>query len=348
MDKEKAIRLTEHTAGSGCASKLGPGVLDKALCGLEQRKDPNFIAGFESAEDAGIYKLTDDLAIVQTLDFFTAIVDDPYIFGEIAVANALSDVYAMGGKPLVAMNIVAFPIKKLDISVLQEILKGGLKKMEEAEVTLVGGHSVEDSELKYGLSVTGVIHPDKVILNTGAKVGDRLVLTKPIGTGIINTALKASMAGADTIKKVTESMRTLNREASEIMQEIGVSACTDVTGFGLLGHACEMIVEEEKVGMVIEADKIPIFPETENLAKMGIVPAGTYRNKMFRIRFIEKQREIPDWMLDILFDPQTSGGLLICVSPEKVNIMLQEMKDSGIENATIIGEITDRNIIEVK
>ncbi len=306
-----------------------------------QRKDPNLITGFEGAEDAGIYKLTDNLAIVQTLDFFTPIVDDPYIFGQITVANALSDVYAMGGKPLVAMNIVAFPIKKLDVSVLQEILKGGLKKMDEAEVILVGGHSVEDSELKYGISVTGVIHPDKVITNAGAEVGDQIVLTKPIGTGIINTALKENMVKADTIKKVTESMTTLNRKASEIMQEIGVSACTDVTGFGLLGHICEMIVENEKVGMVIYSDKVPLFPETENLAKMGIVPAGAYRNKEFRVRFIERRREISDWMIDILFDPQTSGGLLICVSPEKVDIMLQKMKDSGIEYATVIGKVIE-------
>ena len=307
-----------------------------------QRKDPNLITGFEGAEDAGIYKLTDNLAIVQTLDFFTPIVDDPYIFGQITVANALSDVYAMGGKPLVAMNIVAFPIKKLDVSVLQEILKGGLKKMDEAEVILVGGHSVEDSELKYGISVTGVIHPDKVITNAGAEVGDQIVLTKPIGTGIINTALKENMVKADTIKKVTESMTTLNRKASEIMQEIGVSACTDVTGFGLLGHACEMIVEDEKVGMVIYPDKIPLFPETENLAKMGIVPAGAYRNKMFRAGFIEKQREIPDWMMDILFDPQTSGGLLICVSPKKADEIVQKIKESGIENAIVIGEIVQK------
>ncbi len=318
---------------------MGPGVLDKALCGLIQRKDPNLITGFEGAEDAGIYKLTDNLAIVQTLDFFTPIVDDPYIFGQIAVVNALSDVYAMGGKPLVAMNIVAFPIKKLDVSVLREMLEGGLNKMDEAEVTLVGGHSVEDPELKYGISVTGIIHPDKVITNAGAKVGDKVILTKLIGTGIINTALKPELVTPEIIDKVTESMIALNRKASEIMQEIGISACTDVTGFGLLGHACEMIVEDEKVGMVIYPDKVPLFPETENLAKMGIVPAGAYRNKMFRAGFIEKRIEISDWMMDILFDPQTSGGLLICVSPEKVDKMLRKMKESGIKNAIVIGEI---------
>ncbi len=302
-------------------------------------KNTNLIAGFESAEDAGVYKLTDDIAIVQTLDFFTPIVDEPYIFGQIAVANALSDVYAMGGKPLVAMNIVSFPIKKLNISVLQEILKGGLNKMEEAEVTLVGGHSVEDPELKYGLSVTGVVHPDRVITNRDAKIGDLVILTKPIGTGIINTALKGKVVSPDIVNRVTQSMVTLNRIPSGIMQEIGVNACTDVTGFGLLGHACEMIVEDERVGMVLYPDKIPLFPETENLAKMGIVPGGAHRNKIFRAKFIEKEIEIPDWMMDILFDPQTSGGLLICVSSKKADEMLSKLRKSGMDDISIIGKI---------
>jgi selenide,water dikinase len=309
---------------------------------LIQRKDPNLIAGFESAEDAGIYRLTEDIAIVQTLDFFTPIVDDPYVFGQVAVANALSDVYAMGAKPLVAMNIVGFPIKELDVSVLRQMLEGGLKKMEEAEVTLVGGHSVEDPELKYGLSVTGIVHPDRVISNSGAQVGDRVILTKPIGTGIINTALKPELVAPEVVDEVTESMTILNRKASEIMIEIGVNACTDVTGFGLLGHACEMIVEDKEAGMVIYPDKIPLFPETENFAKMGIVPAGAYRNKEFRSRFIEQLRRIPDWMIDVLFDPQTSGGLLICVSSEKTDTMLRTMKKSGIADATVIGEIVDK------
>jgi selenide,water dikinase len=283
--------------------------------------------------------LTDELAIVQTLDFFTPIVDDPFLFGEIAAANALSDVYAIGGKALVAMNIVCFPVKKMDISVLQEILRGGLKKMEEAEVTLVGGHSIDDPELKYGLSVTGTIHPDKIILNSGAIVGDKIILTKPIGTGIINTAAKADMASPEIINQVTVSMTTLNKKAAEIMQEIGAHACTDVTGFGLLGHACEMIVEEEKVGMVINVDKIPFFPGVEALSKKGLVPGGTHRNKKYRRKFIEDEKKIPDWTMDMLFDAQTSGGLLICVAPDKTDTMLQKLKQSGIKDATVIGEI---------
>lgn len=318
---------------------MGPGVLDRALCKLILPKHPNLIAGFEKAEDAGVYKLTAELAIIQTVDFFTPITDNPYTFGQIAVANALSDVYAMGGTPILGMNIVCFPIKELDISVLQSILEGGLEKLKEAEVTLIGGHSVEDKELKYGLSVTGIIHPDRVILNTGVKVGDKLVLTKPIGTGIINTALKGGMVMPEDISSVIKSMTTLNKLASQIMQEVGVNACTDITGFGLLGHACEMIGKERKVGMIIYWNKVPIFDKVTKFAQMGIIPGGTYRNKEFRKKLVEIDREKEEWVLDILFDPQTSGGLLISVASEKVDKMIQKMKNSGITDATIIGEV---------
>ena len=213
----------------------------------------------ERAEDAGVYKLSDDLAIVQTLDFVTPIVDDPYTFGQVAAANALSDVYAMGGRPVTAMNIVCFPVNTMSISILGEILVGGLDKIREAGVVLVGGHSVDDPELKYGLSVTGIIHPGKVVTNTGARTGDRLLLTKPLGTGIINTALKGGMAPQETVEKAIRSMVTLNKKASELMVTAEAHACTDVTGFGLLGHACEM-VEGASVGMVIHSSAVPYFP----------------------------------------------------------------------------------------
>jgi len=302
--------------------------------------DPNLIVGMERAEDAGVYKLSDDLAIIQTVDFFTPIVDDPYMFGQIAAANALSDVYAMGGKPLTAMNIVCFPIKTMDISILREILKGGLDKMKEAGVTLVGGHSVEDSELKYGLSVTGTIHPLKVLTNVGAKVGDRLILTKPLGTGIINTAIKGGMAKEDSIERVTRYMASLNKRASEIMQEIGANACTDVTGFGLLGHAFEMIEGTGK-GIVINASDVPILPEAVNFAKMGMVPAGTYRNKEFRINQVDIDSALSPYLIDILFDPQTSGGLLIAVSGKKAQEMVKRLRKEGIEDAAIIGKVVN-------
>jgi len=294
----------------------------------------------ERCEDAAVYKLKDDLAIVQTLDFFTPIVNDPYTFGQVAVANALSDVYAMGGRPLTAMNIVCFPIKKMDISILQEILRGGLDKMREAEVVLVGGHSVEDNELKYGLSVTGIIYPEKVVKNTGAKVGDKLILTKPLGTGIINTALKGRMADEESVANSIRCMSTLNRKPAELMMEVEVHACTDVTGFGLLGHACEMI-EGTDVGMVIYHSRVPLLPGTEKYAQMGLIPAGTFRNRDFRLPMIELATEISDEGLLILFDAQTSGGLLISVPGREAEMLLQKMHKEGIEKAAIIGEVVD-------
>ena len=300
--------------------------------------DPNLIVGMERAEDAGVYKLSDDLAIVQTLDFFTPIVDDPYIFGQVAAANALSDVYAMGGKPLTAMNIVCFPVKTMDMSILREILTGGLAKLHEAGVTLVGGHSVEDKELKYGLSITGVAHPQKVILNTGAKVGDRLILTKQLGTGIINTALKGGVADEVAVSKSVKCMVTLNDKASELMLTVDVHACTDVTGFGLLGHACEMI-EGTDVGMVIYSSQVPFFPEVKELSEMGMIPGGLHRNREFRISMVEISPEIPLFMVDVLFDPQTSGGLLISVPGAEAEPLLDRMHKEGIEEAAIIGEV---------
>ena len=292
----------------------------------------------ERAEDAGVYKLSEELAIVQTLDFFTPIVDDPYIFGQVTAANALSDVYAMGGRPLTAMNIVCFPVKTMDMSVLKEILSGGLDKMREAGVTLVGGHSVEDQELKYGLSVTGIIHPAKVILNTGAEVGDKLLLTKPLGTGIINTALKGGLADEGAVSRAIECMVTLNRKASELMMEVEVHACTDVTGFGLLGHACEMI-EGTSVGMVIYSSSVPLLPDTEGYAQIGLIPAGTIRNRDFRLPMIELATEISDERLLILFDAQTSGGLLISVPGSEARPLLERMHEHGIQDAVVIGEV---------
>lgn len=302
--------------------------------------DPNLIVGMERADDAGVYKLSENLAIIQTVDFFTPIVDDPYMFGQIAAANALSDVYAMGGKPLTAMNIVCFPAKTMDISILREILKGGLDKIREAGATLVGGHSVEDPELKYGLSVTGTIHPSKVLTNVGGEAGDRLILTKPLGTGIINTAIKAGMADEKSIDRVTSSMARLNNTASEVMQEIGARACTDVTGFALLGHAFEMIQGTGK-GIIIHGSRVPIFPGALNFAETGLVPGGTYRNRDFRIHQVDVDPGVSPYLLDILFDPQTSGGLLIAVPEEKAEKMVRRLKERGIEEATIIGEVVN-------
>ena len=318
------------------------------LEGLSLVPNPNVIAGIETAEDAGVYKINDDLAFIQTVDFFTPIVDDPYTFGQIAAANALSDVYAMGGKPLTAINIVCFPINTMNISILHEILAGGLDKIHEAGVALVGGHSVEDNEPKYGLCITGIIHPQRVVFNSGCKAGDRLILTKPLGTGIINTAIKGGMASDEAIAKVVKSMITLNNLASEMMVMREVHACTDITGFGLLGHACEMINGSD-VGMRIYSSEVPFFSEAKDLAEMGMIPGGLHRNRDFRKCMVDISKDVSQFIADILFDPQTSGGLLISVPPEEAETLLQDMHEEGIEEAAIIGEIVaePKVIIEV-
>lgn len=289
-------------------------------------------------DDAGVYKITDDIAIIQTVDFFTPIVDDPYWFGQIAAANALSDVYAMGGVPKTAMNVVAFPLKQMDLSVLRQILQGGLDKMKEAGVALVGGHSVEDKELKYGLSVTGFIHPDRILTKKDLKVGDRLILTKPLGTGIINTAIKGGLASSEIIETVTHLMAALNRDAAETMQDYPVHACTDITGFGLLGHIAEMVVDSE-FGVEILASRVPLLPECLEYAAMGLVPAGLYKNREFRGAMVEVSPSVDPFIQDILFDPQTSGGLLICVERKSADDLLNRLKERGMDKAAIIGEV---------
>ena len=271
------------------------------------------------------------------MDYFPPIVDDPYDFGEIAVANALSDIYAMGATPLTALNIVSFPKKKISIEVLKKILEGGLNKLDEAGVTLVGGHSIEDEEIKYGVAVTGLIHPDKILRNKGAQIGDRIILSKPLGTGIVNTALKAGMASKETINIVTISMKELNNKASEVIKEYGASSATDVTGFGLLGHLSEMLSDD--AGMAIFPETVPLFPDVKNFSKMGIVPAGTHANKKDLSAFVVTKTKIEPYLLDILFDAQTSGGLLFTVAEEKANVVIEKMKKEGITHASIIGEV---------
>jgi len=302
---------------------------------------PNLIVGIERSEDAGVYKLTEKLAIIQTLDFFTPIVDDPYEFGQIAATNSLSDVYAKGGTPITAMNIVCFPIKTMDVMILREILRGGLDKMREAGVVLVGGHSVDDNELKYGLSVTGIIHPKKVVMNNGAKPGDKLIFTKKLGTGIISTGIKKGAVKKSTIKKATRSMTTLNKTASEVMMAVGVHACTDVTGFGFLGHAAEMLTDTDN-GMVIESAKVPFFPEVRTLAESGFLPGGLYRNRDFRKKMVKFSPDVPEYLTNLLFDPQTSGGLLIAVAKNKASRLIDAMHNAGVSDAAIVGEVVNK------
>jgi len=291
-----------------------------------------------SLDDAGVYQLTDDLAIIQTIDFFTPMVDDPYTFGQIAAANALSDVYAMGGKPLTAMNVVCFPVKSLDISVLKDVLRGGLDKMREAGAILIGGHSVDDPELKYGLSVMGVVHPKRLVTNAEAKAGDKLVLTKPLGTGIICTAIKAGVADKETIAKVSDYMAALNDKASELMQEVGVHACTDITGFGLIGHAWQMS-DNSRVGIEFNSASVPFLPEAEEFAKTGFCPGGLHRNREFYSKNVEFVEQVPEYVQDILFDPQTSGGLLISLTPEAAQLLLDKLLKAKVRPAAIVGEV---------
>jgi selenide,water dikinase len=318
---------------------MGPGDLNKAICDLPQIADPNLIRGLASPDDAGVYKLNDELAIIQTIDFFTPIVDDPYTFGQIAVANALSDVYAMGGRPLTAMNVVCFPVKSMEITVLKDILRGGVDKILEAGALLVGGHSIEDNELKYGLSVTGTVHPKRLVTNSGARVGDKLILTKPLGTGIISTAVKGKVASEETVAKVASTMATLNRKASELMQETRVHAATDITGFGLLGHTVQM-AENSQVGINISSASVPIFSEATGFAQSGFCPAGLHRNRDFYATSVLTDDKVPAYIQDILFDPQTSGGLLISLAPSKGERLLERLKQAGVKEAAIIGEVT--------
>jgi selenide,water dikinase len=305
---------------------------------LPVKRHPNLLVGIETSDDAGVYKLNDDTALVQTLDFFTPIVNDPYHFGRIAAANALSDVYAMGGTPLTAMNIVCFPISDMPKAILKDILRGGLEKIYEAGAVLAGGHSVDDQELKYGLSVTGIVHPEKILTNKDAKVGDKLILTKPLGTGIIATAVKGKLASPQALQALIDVTSTLNDRASQIMLKYETHACTDVTGFGLGGHLLEM-ARGSGVEIGLHAERIPIIPEAKAYALMGLIPAGSYATKHFCEHRVEIDPETETVLLDLIFDPQTSGGLVISIAPGHAEACLEELKGQGVESAVIVGEV---------
>ena len=305
----------------------------------EQEKVPELLVGHETSDDAGVYKLTDSIALIQTIDYFTPVVDDPYMFGQIAAANALSDVYAMGGKPLTALNMVGYPIKKLGGEMLAEILRGGSDKIKEAGAVLVGGHSIDDQEPKYGLSVTGIVHPDKVWKNVGAKPGDVLVLTKPIGVGILTTGIKRSVVTEEQEKMVTETMAMLNKKATEVLSGFSPSAVTDVTGFGLLGHGSEMALGSN-VTLVIEYDKVPILDGALKLAQDGIVPGGSKSNHKWLEKDVEYHNIAPEEQI-ILCDAITSGGLLIAINPSDAEKYVKSMKNEG-HDSWIIGEVTDK------
>jgi len=307
---------------------------------LPKEEHPDLIVGFDLADDAGVFRLQNDLALIQTLDFFTPIVDDPYTFGQIAAANALSDVYAMGGRPLTAMNIVCFPRESMDKKVLVQILKGGLDKVHEAGAVLVGGHTVDDLEPKYGLAVTGLVHPDRVLTNAGARPGQVLILTKPLGTGIIATAIKGNLCSTEAEAEMIATMVTLNRTGGQAAAGFGVTGGTDITGFGLLGHAWEM-ARASQVGLVIESARVPAITGALEYASMGLVPAGSWANQNFCTKSLQVEPGIRPEVLSLLADAQTSGGLLLAVPPDRAEELLALLRSKDAPRAAVIGRVAE-------
>lgn len=342
MAKE-ILKLTDMTSAGGWAAKIGPEELASVLSKLPKNtsdKMKNLIVGLDTADDAAIYKLTDDIALIQTLDFFTPMVDDPYMFGQIAAANALSDVYAMGGEPTVAMNIVCFPSCH-DMEVLGEILRGGADKVNESGCLLVGGHTVDDKEPKYGLSVSGVVHPDKVLANSTSRVGDKLILTKPLGAGIMNTAMKPGLVDNKTADYVTTVMSHLNKYAAMSFKKFPVNAATDITGFGMLGHTLE-VAKASNVTIRLDSKAIPIMDQALDFARMGIIPEGAYKNMGYVQDDVIISENIEEALSDILHDPQTSGGLLVSLPAEYAEDMCKDMLENGSICAEIVGEVVEK------
>ncbi len=329
------VKLTKLAKCAGCGAKVGAGTLAKLLEDIRVHTDPNLLVGFDKSDDASVYKVSEELALVQTVDFFPPIDDDPYIFGQIAATNALSDVYAMGGEPKLALNIMAVP-ENLPKEAVHAILRGGYDKVYEAGAIITGGHSIFDDEPKYGLAVTGFVHPEKLLTNSGAKVGDVLFLTKPLGIGILTTAQKADLISDETAALAKKMMTTLNKSARDVMVKYRVHACTDVTGFGLMGHGLEM-AQGSDTELEIDTQSIDLIEESLEFARMGILPAGMYRNRTFAEESVDPG-EIELAVQDMLYDPQTSGGLLIAVHPEDADAMEQELK-GAVLSAQRIGKV---------
>jgi selenide, water dikinase len=343
MEREKK-KLMQLSARCGCAGKFTPDDLAKVLKHIEvkeEERDPNLLVGFDKSDDAGVYKISEDMALVQTVDFFTPVANDPYTFGQIAAANALSDVYAMGGKPLTALNLSCFSAT-IGADILAEILKGGADKIREAGATIAGGHTITDEEVKYGVSVTGIINPTKVITNSGAKLGDVLILTKPIGSGVLTTALKIEFITDEEFEEASKVMATLNKIASEEMQKIGVNSCTDITGFGLIGHAYEMAAGSE-VALEIDSNKIPIMNKVKDLVQEYCLPSGAYSNEKYFEKWVSFSENIDDVTRLTFFDPQTSGGLLISVNKDKAEELLKNINDRSEIKAEIVGRVVELN-----
>ena len=334
---ENQVKLTKLAKCAGCGAKVGAGTLAQLLEGIQVHQDPNLLVGFDRSDDASVYQISDGLALVQTVDFFPPIADDPYLFGQIAAANALSDVYAMGGEPKLCLNIMAVP-KDMPSVAVHDLLRGGYDKVYEAGALITGGHSILDDEPKYGLAVTGFVHPEKMLTNSGARPGDVLLFTKPIGTGALTTAAKADMAPPEAMARAHKLMTTLNKSARDAMVRYRVHACTDVTGFGLLGHGLEM-AQGSGVELEIEVSAVDFIPEAAELAKMGILPEGMYRNRAFAEGSVDPGgAEL--WQQDLLYDPQTSGGLLMAVDPEDAEALFRELK-ACVPSAQRLGAVRE-------
>ena len=331
------IKLTKLANCAGCGAKVGAGVLSQLLEGIRVHSDPNLLVGFDKSDDASVYRISDELALVQTVDFFPPIADDPYTFGAIAATNALSDVYAMGGEPKLALNIMAVPAD-MPKEVVHEILRGGYDKVYEAGALITGGHSILDPEPKYGLAVTGFVHPDRVLTNSGARPGDVLLFTKPIGIGILTTAAKAELAEASTMAKALRLMTTLNKSARDAMVKYRVHACTDVTGFGLLGHTCEM-AQGSDVQITLRTGDMDLIGESLEFARMGLLPEGMYRNRQFAEKYVDGGA-VELAVQDMLYDPQTSGGLLIAVDPDEAPALFAELQ-SCVPSAQCLGTVEE-------
>ena len=330
------VRLTDYVTSGGCACKIGPHILERVLKAVTPVTNEHVLADMTGADDAGVYKISDRLALVQTLDFFTPVVNDPMLFGKIAAANALSDVYAMGGIPLTAMNIVGFPVPLVEQGVLTDVLNGAASIVSESGAAIVGGHSIENKEPIFGMSITGQVNPNEIWKNKGARVGDVLVLTKRIGTGIMNNALKADLFPTGTAQAVA-SMSTLNRVAAEVAHNFTIHACTDVTGFSLMGHSVEM-ASASNVTIHIKIYDIPLFDDVIEAAQMGLVPAASYGNRK-AITDVQVDANLDGVWTDILFDPQTSGGLLFSVPATEGADLVKSLRDVGVEGATIVGAV---------
>ncbi|MBD5170299.1 MAG: selenide, water dikinase SelD [Oscillibacter sp.] len=332
---ENEVKLTKLAKCAGCGAKVGAGVLAQLLDGIKVHNDPNLLVGFDKSDDASVYKISDELALVQTVDFFPPIADDPYLFGQIAATNALSDVYAMGGEPKLALNLMCVS-KEMPSEAVHQMLRGGYDKVYEAGCLITGGHSIFDEEPKYGLAVTGFVHPDRILTNSGAKPGDVLLLTKPLGIGILSTAHKGELASPEGMELAYRLMTTLNKAARDVMVNFRVHACTDVTGFSLMGHLLEM-AQGSEVQAVVHVGEVDIIPEAAELAKIGVLPEGMYRNRTFAEPSVDVG-DTPLHLQDVLFDPQTAGGLLIAVDPADAEALLQALTPC-VPSAQRIGEI---------